>query len=817
MMFEFSSGKRRTRRNNHIVPSPASIESLETRSLLSAGPVVTIPGAVTGAGGQLEITNPRNPISWTAIPNATSYDVWVSDVESRVRTLLAEGLPSQFQEFTPTADYQLGESRIWVRANFADRTSTNWSTPVEVLLKTTPSLTIASGKVDGNQTPITWTSVNGARAFEIFVSNQTDLSSTVYRVPNQVVARDAAGNAIPDGKGSVLREEVREFYLSGAVTLPATAPRTITDVTNDPEMIISVANHGLKTGEQVRISGVTGNTAANGTWFVTRVDANRIRLRGIAGSGNYTGGGQLVQLTQLRSEIAMAQYKVYVRSVDDAVPGRPSQWSAAVDIEQAPAVQIRRPVGQTFGTPITLEWSAVDQATHYEVLVKRPGTPDSAALFNPKYLQGTSFTLPTTQLITLSFSGTPTSGTFQLQFTIPGDPARTLTTRALPWNATGADIRAAISGLGIAGATVRTLKAGDNPVHEITISRAAEPLQVVALPLLQQGQLSAVSRQTFTDWGSLEYKVRARRLTQVTDVAVSGNPESGTFTLTLKTPGKTVVTQVSDAIPFNATATEVQSVLRKLPGFETVIVRSQGTLGLNGTVRYSIVIPQLVNPVEVTVQSALNQGTAVVERSRTSPEVVGQWSSTATITTDNVPRVQVPLSNVYTSRTPTIVLSKVDQAARYDIWVERHLATTVFLKTTSASNEFTFPTDLPAGRYTLYARAVSVRGEVSKWSDAYTFTCTGGAPVIVDPVNNSSSANPLPQIRWESVKEAKTYEIMIALIGKNFNFLRQSGLSGNTFSPNAPLNAGDYRVWVRGVTADDKTLPWSDPVNFTVT
>jgi len=817
MIFEFSSGKRRTRRNNHIVPSPASVESLETRSMLSAGPVVTIPGAVTGAGGQLEITNPRNPIAWTAIPNATSYDVWVSDVESRVRTLLAAGLPSQFQEFTPSVDYQLGESRIWVRANFADSTSTNWSAPVEVLLKTTPSLTIAAGKVDGNQTPITWTSVNGARAFEIFVSNQTDLSSTVYRVPNQVVARDAAGNAIPDGKGSVLREEVREFYLSGAVTLPATAPRSISGVTNDPEMVITVADHGLKTGEQVRISGVEGNTAANGTWFVTRVDANRIRLRGIAGNGTYTTGGQLVQLTQLRSEIEMAQYKVYVRSVDDAVPGRFSPWSAAVDIEQAPAVQIRRPVGQTFGTPITLEWAAVDQATHYEVVVKRPGTPDSAALFNPKYLRGTSFTLPTTQLITLSFAGTPTSGTFQLQFTVPGDPARTLTTRALPWNATGADIRAAISGLGIAGATVRTLKAGDNPVHEITISRAAEPLQVVALPLLQQGQLSAVSRQTFTDWGGLEYKVRARRLTQVTDVAVSGNPESGTFTLTLKTPGKTAVTQVSDAIPFNATATAVQSVLRKLPGFETVTVRSQGTLGLNGTVRYSLVIPQLVNPVEVTVQSTLNQGTVVVERSRTSPEVVGQWSSTATITTDNVPRVQVPLSTVYTSKTPTIVLSRVDQAARYDIWVERHLATSVFLKTTSASNEFTFPTDLPAGRYTFYARAVSVRGELSRWSDAYNFTCTGGAPVIVDPANNSSSANPLPQIRWESVKEAKTYEIMIALIGKNFNFLRQSGLSGNTFSPNEPLNAGEYRVWVRGVTADDKTLPWSDPVNFTIT
>ncbi|MFM7835860.1 MAG: hypothetical protein ACKPJD_29045, partial [Planctomycetaceae bacterium] len=123
---------------------------------------------------------------------------------------------------------------------------------------------------------------------------------------------------------------------------------------------------------------------------------------------------------------------------------------------------------------------------------------------------------------------------------------------------------------------------------------------------------------------------------------------SGTFTLTLKTPGKTVLTQVSDAIPFNATAADVQSVLRKLAGFETVTVRAQGTLGLNGTVRYSLVIPQLVNPVEVTVQSALNQGSAVVEQSRTASEVVGQWSGVATITTDNVPRVQVPLSNVYT-------------------------------------------------------------------------------------------------------------------------------------------------------------------------
>lgn len=311
--------------------------------------------------------------------------------------------------------------------------------------------------------------------------------------------------------------------------------------------------------------------------------------------------------------------------------------------------------------------------------------------------------------------------------------------------------------------------------------------------------------------------MRARRLTQVADVVVSGEPESGTFTLTLKTPGKTEVVQTTDAIPFNATADELQAIIRKLSGFEQVSVRSQGNLGPKGIVRYTLVIPQTGNPVTITTQSTLNQGSVVVDRSRVSPEVVGAWSGTATISTDVVPRVLVPLSTVYTAKTPTIVLTKVDQAARYDIWVERHLATSVFLKTTSAGNEFTFPTDLPAGRYTFYARAVSTRGELSKWSEPYTFTCTGGAPLIVDPVNGSASANPLPLIRWEGVKEAKTYEIMIALIGKNFNFLRQSGLSSTSFSPNEPLNSGDYRVWVRGVTADGTSLPWSDAVNFTVT
>jgi hypothetical protein len=44
------------------------------------------------------------------------------------------------------------------------------------------------------------------------------------------------------------------------------------------------------TGTQVTIAGVTGNTAANGTWTVTNTGANSFSLNGSAGNGNYQTG-----------------------------------------------------------------------------------------------------------------------------------------------------------------------------------------------------------------------------------------------------------------------------------------------------------------------------------------------------------------------------------------------------------------------------------------------------------------------------------------------------------------------------------------------
>lgn len=65
----------------------------------------------------------------------------------------------------------------------------------------------------------------------------------------------------------------------------------ITGATNASPIVLTSAAHGLTTGTRVTVSGVLGNTAANGTFTVTRVDADTFSLDGSTGNGSYTSGG----------------------------------------------------------------------------------------------------------------------------------------------------------------------------------------------------------------------------------------------------------------------------------------------------------------------------------------------------------------------------------------------------------------------------------------------------------------------------------------------------------------------------------------------
>lgn len=70
--------------------------------------------------------------------------------------------------------------------------------------------------------------------------------------------------------------------------------KAITGATNATPIQITSTGHGLSSNQGVVITGVLGNTAANGTWIVTVVDANHYTLNTSVGNGVYTSGGQWV-------------------------------------------------------------------------------------------------------------------------------------------------------------------------------------------------------------------------------------------------------------------------------------------------------------------------------------------------------------------------------------------------------------------------------------------------------------------------------------------------------------------------------------------
>ncbi|MGE3819545.1 MAG: WD40/YVTN/BNR-like repeat-containing protein, partial [Isosphaeraceae bacterium] len=70
-----------------------------------------------------------------------------------------------------------------------------------------------------------------------------------------------------------------------------TTVNNVTGATNAAPIVITSVNHGQNTNDRVRITGVTGNTAANGDWTITRLTANTFSLNGSVGNGAYGGGG----------------------------------------------------------------------------------------------------------------------------------------------------------------------------------------------------------------------------------------------------------------------------------------------------------------------------------------------------------------------------------------------------------------------------------------------------------------------------------------------------------------------------------------------
>ena len=85
--------------------------------------------------------------------------------------------------------------------------------------------------------------------------------------------------------------------------------KAITGATNASPIEITVPDHSFETGDTVNIFGVLGNTAANGRWVITRVDADTFSLDDSDGNGAYASGGYVYHDLMSVFELKYLYYK----------------------------------------------------------------------------------------------------------------------------------------------------------------------------------------------------------------------------------------------------------------------------------------------------------------------------------------------------------------------------------------------------------------------------------------------------------------------------------------------------------------------------
>ena len=135
---------------------------------------------------------------------------------------------------------------------------------------------------------------NGDGYLDIIVASSSTSLTTggVAVLPNSLGTGFSTAQQTPvkpgTGLTSLVTTDINQDGFVDAIVSAAAPTAGISGATNAGPIVITSNNHGLTTGQRVAVTGVLGNTAANGTWTITVVSANTFSLNNSTGNGNYS-------------------------------------------------------------------------------------------------------------------------------------------------------------------------------------------------------------------------------------------------------------------------------------------------------------------------------------------------------------------------------------------------------------------------------------------------------------------------------------------------------------------------------------------------
>lgn len=104
---------------------------------------------------------------------------------------------------------------------------------------------------------------------------------------------NACAAVLEGGGGSQVLMVKVPTITAGVVNGASATPLAVTATNTSSPIQVTTAAHGLNTGDIATITGVTGQTGANGTFVITKVDATKFTLNNSTSVGAWISGGSV--------------------------------------------------------------------------------------------------------------------------------------------------------------------------------------------------------------------------------------------------------------------------------------------------------------------------------------------------------------------------------------------------------------------------------------------------------------------------------------------------------------------------------------------
>lgn len=145
------------------------------------------------AAGRPTTTSPSTPgfsnqpvFQWQAFPGATRYELYVQNLTTNAVVLNPTNISAN--SYTPPSALPVGDYRWWLRAsNHTNGITGSWSAPLDFNVGGKPILLTPVGTISNSRPTFTWTQVQGASRYELWVSKR-DNSGVVINLTNLTTA-----------------------------------------------------------------------------------------------------------------------------------------------------------------------------------------------------------------------------------------------------------------------------------------------------------------------------------------------------------------------------------------------------------------------------------------------------------------------------------------------------------------------------------------------------------------------------------------------------------------------------------------------------